>query len=286
MLGTSELSQIASLVTVRDICEPFIGKFDANRPAAEVAEEWSIELCVDSCPLDHLGLVLRDGRAIGIVDFSDLENGKILSECAEPIALGALITEDTPLVKAAEMFADHADYFFVVIRGNELVGWLSYHMLHKLPFRLCLFAALLGLEEKMLRCVLLEPEVALSKLSADQTRQLRGRLQKRHPIQRDDLKREVIAMAALTGFTQKATCLAGCREVVRCCPSISEKQWRDLTIEVRNALAHPDTERHFAMLVERGRFAAFMDWLGRIDREITAFLEIGTALDTGIPSAP
>ncbi len=111
-----------------------------------------------------MALALSDGKPVGLLTYDALEVGKTLSECVDEIRLDMLVTEDTPLGRASQMFADSERYYFVVIMGNEFVGWLSYHDLYKLPFRLCLFAALLSIEERMLFVIQREAAVCFTRL--------------------------------------------------------------------------------------------------------------------------
>lgn len=274
-----DLTRFASIVTVRDIFSPFIGVFEANRSTSEVWDEWS-ELSPDSSPLEHIGLVLQNKKPAGILHYEDLESGDSISDCMMPIPLHALITEETSLLVVAEMFARSDVQFFVVIRENDFVGWLSYHDLHKLPFRLCLFAALLGIEEKMLQVVLRNAQLAISKLPTQRRNSARSLYNKRYAGHPPKLDHEPWAgMASCTYFSDKASMLQECSQSRRLIPAVCEEKWMNLVNEVRNALAHPDPSKHFAIIVERNRFAGFIDWLGRIDTELMDFLNSDTPLE-------
>ena len=279
-VGSNDLSRLASIVTVRDIYSPFIGTFEAPQNASDVWEKWSVELCWDSSPLDHIGLVLVDGKPAGILRYEDIQSGKLISDCMTPIPVDALITEETSLIVLAEVFAKRDVDFFIVIKGNDLVGWLSYHDLHKLPFRLCLFAGLLGLEDKMLQVILRNAEQALCKLPADRCKSARTLYEKRHVGYLPELRHEPWAgMAGCTYFKDKALMLQTCSQTRSLIPAVCEEKWMDLVGEVRNALAHPDPSRHIALILERERFSGFMDWLGRIDAQLMYFLKSDSPLE-------
>jgi hypothetical protein len=280
MVGTPDLSGLATMVTVRDICSPFIGTFDSLRSASEVGDEWSLELCPDSSPLDHIGLVLQDGKPAGILHYADLQSDKSVSDCITPFPLDALITKETSLITVAGMFTTRDVPFFVVIKGNDFVGWISYHDLDRLPFRLCLFAAVLGIEEKMLRVVLRDPKLALGKLSSKQRDSARRLYQKHHADHRHTLHDEPWdGIVGCTYFRDKASMLQQCAQTRSLIPAVCEKKWIILLNKVRNALAHPDPSKHFAVIVDRERFAGFMAWLGRIDAELSDFLDSGSPLE-------
>src|SRR5208282_2570937 len=180
------LGQIASLITVRDIFTPFVANFDATRQIPDVWEEWSMELAVDESPLDQMALVVSDGKPVGSLSFDALDEGKgELSNCVEALRLDRLITDDMPLMQAAKMFVEGNVYYLTVISGNELVGWLSYHDLFKLPFRLCLFAELLSIEERMLSIIQRDASKCFSQLPPHR-RQLALNTYARREYKRDE----------------------------------------------------------------------------------------------------
>jgi hypothetical protein len=262
------LSRIASLVTVRDIFTPFVASFDVRRSVADVSEEWSIELSSES-PLDQMALVLSDGKPLGLLTYDALEAGKSLSECVDEIRLDMLVTEDTPLGRASQMFADSERYYFVVIRGNEFVGWLSYHDLYKLPYRLCLFAELLSIEERMLFIIQRAAADCFSRLPG-------GRKEAAHNLYRwrgykpdtpgDEAPHLLVTC---TNFIDKATMLQR-SPWIEMIPAASEKKRIKLAEGVRNKLAHPGPGP--LPLVERENFGPFLDWLDQLGAQLNGAL--------------
>lgn len=271
----SGLSRIASLVTVRDIYTPFIAAFDASRDGGGVFEEWGTELCGEACPLDQMALVLQNGKPSGTLTYDALEAGKPVYQCMDDIRLDTLITEDTSLTRAAEMFARSDANFFVVINGNDMVGWLSYHDLYKLPFRLCLFAELLAVEGKMLQVAQQDAKCAFQKLPEGR-RSAASRLYQLRGLAKDDDGGEAPrSLVTCTNFIDKATILQRCVKTRRCIPTAGEKKWMLRAEKVRNALAHPNPAEYFVILVKRKEFGGFITWLARLDMELTAFLATG-----------
>lgn len=273
-LHDSDLSRIANLVTVGHIFNKFIATFTTDQLAEDVWEQWEEKFCDNQSPLDQMALVERQGKPAGILTFDALVdvNGKQLSEFMEEIHLDSLITVDTPLTRAIEMFSNKsAEYFFVVIRGNEFVGFLSYNDLDKLPFRLCLFAQLLATEQKMFLVAQKDSLRAFAKLR----RKRRDRAEHSYVTSghKDDLEEHQRAATLLpyTTFDDKVTILQECCKVSLQIPSVANKDWTKLATTIRNELVHE--KKPLFSLIERERFPGFIKWLLRLDLELKTFLE-------------
>jgi len=160
----------------------------------------------------------------------------------ERLNIGNLISADTPLLEVARLYGPDSPSVFIVIRGNQPIGWIAYQTLLDTPFQACLFSLLLSVEVALSELMESDPALALAKLPSrrrDQARrigQLRGyrgdAAQKptHHQLLRCTTfadKMEVLRNSPLT------TAELGCYN-----ESLLEKAER-----VRNALAHP-TETH------------------------------------------
>ena len=148
MLSTSHFEQLAHLITVGDIYSPFITTLDSNRSVADVSMEWAIDLCCERHldPMEQIALVETDGKIGGWIGYDMLEAGKTIRQCMDEIVPDAILTADTSILEAVAAFSASTLPYFLVLRGNHFVGWLSYRDMHKPPLRLCLFAMLINLE--------------------------------------------------------------------------------------------------------------------------------------------
>ena len=267
------LGQIASLITVRDIFTPFVAVFDAARQIPDVWEEWSMELAVDESPLDQMALVVSDGEPVGSLTFDELDEEKgELSNCVDAIHLDRLITDDMPLMQAVKMFAEEdADYYLYVISGNELVGWLSYPDLFKLPLRLCLFAELLSIEERMLSIIQRDAAKCFSQLPPHR-RQLALNTYARRKYDRDEFGNPYPQrLVACTCFTDKKLMLLESPLAVDI-PAVSEQLNMDFAERLRNDLAHASAEADPGILVGQEKLGPFLAWLDRLDTELNKAL--------------
>ena len=138
----STFEELSKLIMVSDICESFIGEFDESQSVESVWEEWTQDLCGKTLdPMEQFALVKSNQKTIGWIGFEDLDSSKkTLCECVEPIRGNILISSDTPLLEAIRVVCRSNDFIFLVLKGNQFIGWLHYDHFHKLPFRMCLFA--------------------------------------------------------------------------------------------------------------------------------------------------
>ncbi len=83
----------------------------------------------------------------------------------EPIRGNMLISSDTPLLEAIKIVCSGYNHSYFVLKGNEVIGFLTYDHFYKLPFRICLFALLIDLERVMLDITKLYPTLYLNPVS-------------------------------------------------------------------------------------------------------------------------
>lgn len=64
------------------------------------------------------------------------------------------------------LYAEKSPWVFIALKGNKLIGWISYYSLLGPPFRACLLGLLLGIEQAMADLIKTDAELAISKLPA------------------------------------------------------------------------------------------------------------------------
>jgi len=160
------LNRIAETITAGDICSPFIGEYSPTDSGSVVRQDWDSKLwnTRHESPFDHIGLVLKDGAPVGTIGYESLEEERSIWATMEKLSWKSVVAADTPLIETAKLFNEKSPFVFLVLRRNELVGWMSYHHLLGIPFRACLFALFLALEQAMLDVVATNPNVAVGKL--------------------------------------------------------------------------------------------------------------------------
>ena len=275
MSSASHFGQLAHLITVGDICSPFIATLDAKRSVADVFVEWGVDLCAERHldPMEQIALVETDGKIGGWIGYDMLEAGKTIRQCMDEIVPDAILTADTSILEAVSTFFASTLPFFLVLRGNHFVGWLSYGDMHKPPLRLCLFAMLINLERLLLAALLKTPQEATSRMSA-------GRLNKAREIYRlrqygVDRAGEPYASKLLecTTLADKFAIASKTRALTAGIPALLHKKGRSAAEELRNELAHPGMEEGSSKLLTRESLWPFIQWAEELTKELGKLTE-------------
>ncbi|NQT82702.1 hypothetical protein HQ563_06740 [bacterium] len=123
MSGLSHLHKLANLISVSDVCTPFISNFDSDRSVSDVWEEWFIDLCGqhDLDPMEQIGLVTTLGKVVGWITFDmlDLEYEKRIIDCYDKIDTDAILSSDTSLIVVIE---ETNDIFGLALKPREILA--------------------------------------------------------------------------------------------------------------------------------------------------------------------
>ncbi len=280
MFGTSHhLNRIASLVTVGDVSHPVLCSFDANEAITTVFSWWQ-DICLDSFsadPMDHLALVSKDGRNVGSVGFDSLVNQDkgVLKDVMDPLTVESLVSFETPLIQAAKLFHASSPYVYLVLQSNQITGWMSYHDLLSIPFRACLFAMLLEIEQAMLEIALTDSKLAASKLSPNRLKSLEGQIKKRSPKLKHVTNRDVLHR---TLFSDKLSIIRRCSETSSSLPALRGKLL-DEAEDVRNCLAQPSKDFRLLRLLSKERLQDFLTWLTELETQLREYLDLRRKLE-------
>jgi hypothetical protein len=271
----SELASIASLVSVRDVFRPFVKVYEEKLSIADTFIDWMELACESSdSPLDQMALVVADGKPIGTITYDALESHKqSLSECIDLIEIDQIITIETSLMEASDMFARTNKYYFIIIDGNELVGWLSYHDLFKLPFRLALFAQFLSIESKMIIAAQGDSDFSFSRLSPARQERARGIYKKREQPKGRKQEPTSRSLITCTCLIDKFTMLKNNEQLFKNLPSLKSKNNYKKFEMVRNTLAHPNPDGLVHVLLARDQFGEFCRWVLCLNDELTRLLQ-------------
>lgn len=270
----STFKVLSELINVNDICEPFIGEFDSSQDAQELSEEW-MEICCEKGldPMEPIGLVKRNQKIIGWICLEVLESPKTLYECMDPISADILISSSTPLLEAIHLYCSGDNYTYLVLKGNQFIGFLNYSHFHKLPFRLCLFALLMDLERTMLKITKSNPASFLKNLT-------KGRLNCAEKIGglrglslNEENKVFDINLLECTQFIDKFTMLRKNPEIVQQCPNINSK-FKKKAEKIRNSIAHPEGEQSVLLPIKREEILPFINWIEELQLQLDDYIEI------------
>src|SRR5438045_3275419 len=99
--STPILNRIAQTITVGDVFAPFIGTYGPHASGTEVREDWDRKIWKES-PLDHIGLVAKDGVPVGTISYEDLEENYSILRSINKLSWASVVAADTPLIEAAK----------------------------------------------------------------------------------------------------------------------------------------------------------------------------------------
>ncbi|MBN1351362.1 hypothetical protein JXJ21_18235 [candidate division KSB1 bacterium] len=257
----STFKELSQLISVNDICEPFIGEFDNSKSVESVYEEWSIDLCLEKAldPMEQISLVKQNQKIIGWIGFDMLESSKTLYECMEPINGDILISSDTPLLEAIHTVCCRSDSIYLVLKGNRFIGFLEYSHFHKLPFRMCLFALLIDLEKLMLEITKLDPISFLKNLSEGRLNYAKKIYGYRGFSLNEENKEYDSKLIDCTTFIDKFKMLIKNPVIIQKCPNI-KSNFTNIAEKIRNSIAHPEGKESGLLPIKREELLPFIQW--------------------------
>ncbi len=276
MAISSNFLQLAHSITVEDICSSFISTIDASRQASEIWDEWSIDLCLEQGldPMEQIALVEERGKIKGWLGYDMLDTYKTVSDCMEQVTPDTILTADTSLVDAVYEFHISLRPFFLVLKGNQFIGWLSYNDLHRPPLRLCLFAMLINIERLLLDVAFLSSQESVGFLSP-------GRLNKANEIYvlrkynfDKDGKPFSARLLECTSLADKISIIKKSMNVKHAIPALFNKEFCHEVEPLRNEIAHPGINERSSSLLSRERLWHFINWTGTLESELESLLKL------------
>lgn len=271
--GGGSFELLTRLITVRDLAQPIFGQFDVSESVADVFETWN-ETCMDTGqnPMDGIALATEHGRPVGWFGFDMLHEGKLIRDCADPLLPNNMLSANTPVLEAAKAFDVRGAHHYFILNENRIDGWMGYGDLFKLPFRLCLFALLLGIEQLASDLAHTQPRSALAALSPGLLEGAKRTYAKRGLGLDPDGKEYDSSLLDCTTFAGKIKILR--KNFKGKVPACSNRLF-DTAEDMRNSLAHPRNEGQVSELLERGVLLPFLNWATEIQAQMKRVLEAG-----------
>ncbi len=270
----SHFRQLADLITVGDICENFIATIDAGEVVGNVFAEW-YELCgeLGLDPMAQVALVEQNQKIEGWIDCEMLIAGKTILDCMEPIQPHVIMTADTPLIAAVEAFSTSSHPFFLILKGNKFIGWLSYKGLHKPPFRLCLFAMLINLERILLETLLVFPTESVAVLSEGRLSKAKEVYERKKYSYDAECKPFPAKLLECTTIADKIRITKKIPNIRKAVPTVAHGKWINRVELLRNEIAHPSLQERSSSLLARENLWPFIQWIESLEAELEAFLK-------------
>ena len=271
----STFEELSQLITVKDICEPFIEVFDNSQSVKDIWEKWSMDLCdeKDLDPMEQIALVKSNQKIVGWIGFDMLDNDKTLCGNMESIGESILISSDTPLLEAIRVVCRSNDFIFLVLKGNQFIGWLHYSHFYKLPFRMCLFALLIDLEEMLLKIAKSDPISFLEKLSDKRLVKAKKIYKNRRYSLNKKGKEFDSKLIECTTFCDKFTMLKKNAAIVQKFPNIKNK-FSNKAEKIRNNIAHPNGKKSGVLPIEKEKLIPFIEWAEKLRQQLDDYVQI------------
>jgi hypothetical protein len=267
-MPSSVFLQLTRLFTVRDLQSPLGPDVEAGMPTAEACEFLSEEALLGGyVSIDRISLVKRGAELAGWIGFDSLmPDFKTVGDSMDPIEPGMIVTADTSVLNAVDLFSTAQRHFFFVLEDNRITGTLHYQDLFKLPFRLCLFSLTIHLEQASLELALIDPQRSWEALTSSRQKLAEDVYTKRQEAPRENPG--PVDLLGCTTFCDKAR-IIGKRNLV---PGASKKRIKAVFVKaekIRNACAHTSPQQQGLPILERDELREFIHECTDLTRVIT-----------------
>ena len=299
-MSGSVYTMMARQITVAEICTPIYTIESSNSIWDGVAEWEAWGRQNDFLVLwNQVALIRNKGKLIGYTNETDLSlfeedhpnislNDKI-SRINIPVSVNQFLSADTPLLEIVKLFKGEGDKPFFVLKGNEIIGWLSFSDLFKLPFQLCIFALLTGIEGHMLEICArnsthiikkIKPEIVDSwrkKFNKEEKqRAQQGNWEFKELKKEDGLSYSGNLIRNYISFSQKVEVLKKVEGLEKYIPLLAQKdrngkEFIETAISLRNKIAHGRNSG--AELLNPEELSIFLDWLSQLEEQMANFLK-------------
>ncbi len=267
-MTSSVFSQMASLVTVRDVQTPLGPDVNADTPALHATEELFDQSCDGGYnAIDRISLAVELGRPIGwftadLLDVDGPEDARPVRDLMESIAPSEIISATTSLFDAVDHFSTEDSSFFFVLDGRRITGTLHYSDLFKPPGLLCFFGLTLHLESSALELCSRTAEECWNALLASRQDKARKVYRHRYNARPRRFPSAVVSESfqewlACTMFIDKATMIVERNLLGDQSRETIEAVFRRAE-QVRNACAHPTDADDLTLVLHRNDLGAFL----------------------------
>jgi len=162
------------------------------------------------------------------------------------------------VIAEVKAFANATPHSYVVLKGSTFIGWLSYEDIHKLPFRLCLFALLISIEKAALDVLHKRPEVSISMLPVARVNKAKE-IYAQRGYRKDPQGRERAGILLdCTQFVDKFLIISNSDDLRSKLPAASPG-FTKVAERLRNDLAHSSQDQKSSVLLKRESLLPFIE---------------------------
>ncbi|HZK93585.1 MAG TPA: hypothetical protein VFC67_05210 [Prolixibacteraceae bacterium] len=191
----------------------------------------------------------------------------------ELITPASILSSDTSLLDSITAFETVSGPFFLILQGNQFIGWLSYKDLHKQPLRLCLFSMLINLERMLLEVALKNSKESFKKMPENRLKKAQElyKLKKFNFTQSGDYYTS--NLMECTNMIDKFTIAQNTQSVVEMVPVLKNDHLCRKAEMLRNEIAHPGMEEQSSNLPNRESLWPFIQWAETLEDQLQNYLE-------------
>lgn len=270
----SVFHHMSRLVLARDLQGPLGPQLRIDQTIGEAWETLNEDAFLGGYnPMDRFSLVFKDGAPVGWASLDMLDEGETVADCMDSINPSQLLSSDTTALQIVELFAASPTGFFFVLEHNEITGVLGYSDLFRLPFRLCLFALALALEQSALNLLCHSAKESWQALPESRRRKARDVYRFRHGEEPSSESPPLQRLVQCTMFCDKAKMLRR-RGLLDEWSAPRIESVFDEAERVRNACAHTDRDEVFdSALIERSELQRFVHEVQTLTSAIDSAVE-------------
>ena len=162
---------LAELITVQNLQTP-LGPDVFFGESISDAFGKLMEACIEPPydPMDRVSLVIKEEKVVGCTFLDSMlpEYNTIGDEgTIDPIEPSKIVATDMKVLDFLDIIPDTDHFWYFVLQNNRITGTIGKHDLFKLPFRLCLLALTLELEQEILQLALQNPKESWECMSSE-----------------------------------------------------------------------------------------------------------------------
>ncbi|MFW9843081.1 MAG: hypothetical protein ACFFEV_00735 [Candidatus Thorarchaeota archaeon] len=247
--------ELAKLITVQDLQTP-LGPDVYFGEAISDAWERMMEACIDPPydPIDRVSLVFNENKVIGctFLDYMDTDYEIIGTKGSfEQIEPDMIVAAEMKVFDLLDIIPDSGQFWYFVLKNNKIVGTIDKNDLFKLPFRLCLLALTLELEQEILQLVMRNPSESWESMSSNRRQKIQGIFRNRYSVEPTD--KNLGELLSCTSLSDKGVILRKTQKIGGWTKA-EMKSVFNYVEDLRNACAHTNSEERIQKLLRSINF--------------------------------
>ncbi len=261
--------ELARLITVQDLQTPlgpdiFFGELISN------AHERMMVACIEPPydPMGRVSLVIKEGKVVGCTFLENMQTEyNVIGDegTLESIEPGKIIAADMKVLDFLDIIPDTEQFWYFVLKNNRISGTIDKPDLFKLPFRLCLLALTLELEQEILQLALQNPKESWECMTLTRRDKIVEIYKKRYQAEPTD--KSLGDLLACTSLGDKGVILRKTQKLNGRGKKKLKSAFHHIE-DLRNACAHTNSEERMQHLIRSIDFKQLVDEIQQLTSAI------------------